>query len=194
MSMFIALSFALAASAAPSTDKCSELSDVAIGAALGDSTDTYNLAVKFYTGECVKKSYESAANLWQKAASAGVIPAMNNLGYLLSEGLGVKQDQARAAALWLEAAQAGHSESQIHLGNALFHGYGVPQDRARGLAWILFASESAKHRADDPDGGGGPEITAMAEKEKTAMLEIDPSILESAAALVGHLGVSRQGP
>jgi len=169
-------------------DPCDDLADTAIGAALEDPTETYNLAVEFYTGKCVEKNYEKAAKLWERAATAGVISAKNNLGYLLSEGLGVKKDETRAAALWFEAARAGHAESQVHLGSALFYGYGVPKDQARGLAWVLNAAQSA---ADDPDTGGGPAVLELANNEQANMLKAAPELLESAKTLVGQLGVVR---
>lgn len=142
----------------------------------------------FYTGKCVEKNYAKAAKLWERAAASGVTSAKNNLGYLLSEGLGVKKDEVRAVALWREAALAGHAESQVHLGNAFFHGYGVPKDQTRGLAWVLHAVQSA---ADDPDTGGGPAVLELAHEEQGKMLKTAPELLESARALVGQLGVTR---
>ena len=173
---------------AESEDPCGDLAETAIGAALEDPTDTYNLAVEFYTGKCVEKNYEKAAKLWERAAASGLTSAKNNLGYLLSEGLGVKKDEARAAALWREAAVAGHAESQVHLGKALFHGYGVPKDQTRGLAWVLHAVQSA---ADNPDVGGGPAVLELARDEQGEMLKTAPELLESAKLLVGQLGVAR---
>jgi len=169
-------------------DPCADLASTAIGAALEDPTDTYNLAVDFYTGKCVAKDYGKAAKLWERAAASGVTSAKNNLGYLLSEGLGVKQDQPRAAALWLEAAKAGHAESQVHLGNALFYGYGVPMDQARGLAWVLLATQSA---ADTPGTGGGPAVLEQAQDEQAKMLKVAPELESAAKALIGQLGVAQ---
>lgn len=169
-------------------DPCVGLAKTAIGAALEDPTDTYNLAVAFYTGKCIDKDYGSAAKLWERAAASGVISAKNNLGYLLSEGLGVKKDEARAAALWIEAAKAGHAESQVHLGNALFYGYGMPQDRVRGLAWVLLGARSA---VDDPDTGGGSAVLELARDEESKMLKTAPDLLPEAKALMGRLEVDR---
>jgi len=114
MKKILLLSLLLVPGFASAEDQCGSLLNTAMGAALEDPTDTYNLGVEFYTGKCVEKSYEKAAKLWGRAAASGDTSAKNNLGYLLSEGLGVTQDQARAAQLWLEAAQAGHAESQAH--------------------------------------------------------------------------------
>jgi hypothetical protein len=182
------LSLLLLPACSRAEDPCADLAETAIGAALEDPTDTYNLAVEFYTGKCVDKDYEKAAKLWERASVFGVISAKNNFGYLLSEGLGVRKDEARAAALWLEAAQAGHAESQVHLGNALFYGYGVSKDQVRGLAWVLHAVQSA---TDDPDTGGGPAVLKTARNEQTKMLRAAPELLEPAKALLGQLLVAR---
>jgi len=168
-------------------DSCSDVSDTAIAAALDDSTAIYNLGVAFYVGKCVEKSYGRAAYLWDKAARANVVPAKNNLGYLLFEGLEVEQDRERAVLLWREAAQAGHSEAQVHLGHAVFHGCGTEEDQVQGLAWVIYATASAKRRADDPDGGGGQAIVEMAEEQKAEMLAIAPQVLAAAQARTADL-------
>lgn len=186
------ISLLLLSSPVLAEDTCSDLQDTALGAALDDTTDLYNLGVAFYMGRCVEKSYRKAAGLWEKAANAGVVPAKNNLGYLLFEGLDVQQDQRRAVALWTEAAVAGHSEAQVHLGNALFHGDGVEADRVQGLAWILYAIDSAKRRPDDPDGGGGEDIVRMAEAQKAEMVAIAPDALPAAQAHVLRIQVDER--
>jgi hypothetical protein len=165
---------------------CAGLRDTAIGAALQDPKDTYNLGVAFYKGKCVGKDYSKAAQLWDRASKAGVVSAKNNLGYLYSEGLGVKKDQARAVTLWLEAARQNHAEAQVHLGNAYFYGYGVPQDRVRGLAWIFQAETSARIA---PEVGGGVDVGEMATDQERKMLRVAPGLRKQAQALVGHLGV-----
>lgn len=173
-------------------DRCADLQETALGAALDDTTATYNLGVAYYVGECVEKSYRSAAYLWGKAASAGVVPAKNNLGYLLFEGLEVKQDRERAVSLWREAAKVGHSEAQVHLGNAIFYGSGTEADQVEGLAWILYAIESAKRRNDDPDGGGGAATLDMAEVQKAEMLAIAPHVMPAAQAMVRRFEVTER--
>ncbi|GAB3361966.1 tetratricopeptide repeat protein [Lysobacter tyrosinilyticus] len=188
MKKVLLLSLLLLPACSRADDPCADLTDTAIGAALEDPTDTYNLAVEFYTGKCVEKDYGKAAKLWERAASSGVTSAKNNLGYLLSEGLGVKKDETRAAALWLEAARVGHAESQVHLGNAFFYGYGVPKDQVRGLAWVLHAAQAA---VDDPDTGGGPAVLKQAQDEQAQMLKVAPELLEPAKAFIERLGVAR---
>ena len=181
----------LAACSREQDDACASLADTAAGAALGDAVDAYNLGVEFYKGKCVGKNYASAATMWEKAAAGGVVSAKNNLGYLLSEGLGRRKDDARAVALWREAAQAGHAESQVHLGNAIFHGYGVPKDEATGLAWVLRAIDSATRH---PEIGGGPAVLEAARDEKSRMLAAAPTLLQTAADRAADLQIDPQAP
>jgi len=176
--------------AAEKDSPCADLTEKAIDAALGDSTATYNLAVEFYTGQCVKQSHENAAILWEKAAAMGVVNAKNNLGFLLSQGLGIKKDLPRAVSLWQEAAKAGHVEAQLHLGDALFYGDGIAQDKALGLAWVLLANDLVA-TTDEP--GAGPELTKMAEDGKAEMLEANPGVLDRATSLKATLEMSRDG-
>lgn len=176
--------FLLPSCAKAEREPCDSLTTTAIGAALGDSTDAYNLGVEFYTGKCIERDYESAATMWEKAASSGVISAKNNLGYLLSRGLGVKEDESRAAALWREAALAGHAESQLHLGVATFHGNGVPQDKVDGLAWVILSADSAIR---DTENGGGPEVSTMVGTERTKLLTDAPTLLPAAEARAQQL-------
>jgi TPR repeat protein len=169
---------------------CADLTERAIDAALGDSVATYNLAVEFYTGRCVKQSYENAAILWERAAASGVVNAKNNLGFLLSQGLGVTKDMPRAVSLWKEAALAGHVESQLHFGDALFHGDGIAQDRALGLAWVLLANELVA-TTDEP--GAGPELSEMAADGKAEMLKAHPEVLDQAIVLKATMDAPPEG-
>lgn len=187
--LWILLALLAACSRTQTGHGCAGLSDTAIGAALQNPGDTYNLGVEFYRGKCVEKNYGKAARLWELASKEGVVSAKNNLGYLLSEGLGVKQDQKRAAALWLEAARQNHAEAQVHLGNAYFHGYGVPEDRALGLAWVLQAETSARTA---PEIGGGDAVSEMARDQAREMQHLAPGLTKQAQALVGHLGVEQE--
>lgn len=123
--------------------------DIAVGAAIDDPTDLYNLGVEFYTGRTVHKDLSKSAKQWQKASDLGVVTAKNNLGFLLFNGFGIKQDRARAVRLWGDAADLGQDESQWHLGMAVFDGSGLKKDRTVGAAWVLCAYHSAVVLKDD---------------------------------------------
>jgi TPR repeat protein len=190
LALALACLLAFPCQASEEEEPCADLTDKAVGAALGDTVATYNLAVEFYTGKCLKQSYTNAATLWEKAAAAGDSSAKNNLGFLLSRGLGVSKDPARAAGLWLEAAQEGHVEAQLHLGDALFYGHGVPQDQALGLAWVLRANDLAA-TASEP--GAGAELVQMAADGKAEFLGSNPEILDRATVIKATLETSPDG-
>lgn len=184
---FVLAALALPSAAAEPADPCAPLVHTAIAAALGQPADTYNLAVEFYTGQCVTQNHENAAILWEKAAASGIVAAKNNLAFLFYQGLGVPKDSARAVALWSEAAQAGHVEAQLHLGDALFYGDGAPKDQVRGLAWVLLAAERAE-AAVEP--GAGPELIEMAREGKAELLRENSAILLQAESVKAELAAA----
>jgi hypothetical protein len=78
------------------------------------------------------------------ALAKGETSAMNNLGYLLFEGLGGPTDVEQALALWRRAAKLGHSEAQWHLGEAYERGKGVQPSFTEAYAWYRCAMASAQ--------------------------------------------------
>ncbi|MBF6023423.1 tetratricopeptide repeat protein [Lysobacter niastensis] len=187
----ILLLFSLSALA---DDRCDGITELAVHAALDDPRSAYDLGVAFYTGRCtaIPKSYENAAKMWRRASDLGVIPAKNNLGYLLYTGLAGREDKAEAVRLWAEAAKVGFAKSQTHLGIAYFDGAGIGKDQARGLAWVLLAIDSAPKRPDTADGGGGQAVLADALEEKERMLKVAPQLIETAQALKAELSVNER--
>jgi len=104
----------------------------------------YNQGVQAFRA----KDYVVARENWARASELGDISAMNNLGYLLFEGLGGQIDLARAVFLWTRAAQSGHSEAQWHLGFAYESGKGAPQDEKAAYAWYRCALAGALSAAE----------------------------------------------
>jgi tetratricopeptide (TPR) repeat protein len=100
----------------------------------------YNKGVNAYR----INDYSTARGHWSKAVEQGEVSAMNNLGYLLFEGLGGQPDVAHALALWRRAASLGHSEAQWHLGEAYERGKGVQPDLKEAYAWYRCAISSAQ--------------------------------------------------
>ena len=84
---------------------------------------------------------------WSIAADAGDPLAMNNLGFLLSSGLGVEKDPQRAFELWKAAAAAGVAEAQFYLGYSFENGVGVAQDSGLAYAWYQCAVQGAQGSA-----------------------------------------------
>jgi TPR repeat protein len=98
----------------------------------------YNLGVDAYR----VKDYTSARQHWAKAVEEGENFALNNLGFLLYEGLGGPPDQARAVELWSMAARRGNNESQWHLAQAFEKGKGVAQSLVDAYAWYRCAANN----------------------------------------------------
>ena len=88
--------------------------------------------------------YKQAAAQWSIATGDGDPLAMNNLGFLLSSGLGVEKDQPRAFELWKAAAAMGVAESQFYLGYSFENGVVAPQDPGVAYAWYQCAAQSAQ--------------------------------------------------
>ena len=110
---------------------------------IGDALETpYDAGVTAYK----KKDYAEALSQWTQSASRGDLDALNNLGYLLYNGLGTGKDLDGAIRLWRTAAFAGHSEAQWHLGTAYETGQGVPKNLVKAYAWYRCSMESATHR------------------------------------------------
>jgi len=119
-----------------------------VGCSLRPETHSaYNDGVAAYRA----KDYKTARVEWKKAVSAGDTSAMNNLGYLLSQGLGGERDEAAAVHLWTDAAKRGHSEAALHLGKAYEDGDGVDRSDVEAYAWYTCAVASARAASADGD-------------------------------------------
>ncbi|WLI89665.1 tetratricopeptide repeat protein [Massilia sp. R2A-15] len=107
------------------------------GCASAQAVETeYNLGVQAYR----EKNYAAARAHWLMAVEQGETSALNNLGFLLYNGLGGEPDPARAVALWRKAAVVGHSESQWHLAQALEAGKGEAPSPVEAYAWYRCAA------------------------------------------------------
>jgi TPR repeat protein len=107
----------------------------------------YNLGVDAYR----VKDYTSARQHWAKAVEEGENFALNNLGFLLYEGLGGPPDQARAVELWSMAARRGNNESQWHLAQAFEKGKGVAQSLVDAYAWYRCAANNFAGAEEEDD-------------------------------------------
>jgi TPR repeat protein len=100
-------------------------------AARGEAEALCRLAVCYYEGEGVPKSYERAKELAQQAAAKGHAIAQGCLGDLHREGKGVPQSYERAAEFYQKAAVQGNALAQVNLGDLYRNGVGVPQSYER---------------------------------------------------------------
>jgi TPR repeat protein len=141
----------------------------------------YNSGVDAYRA----KDYKSARIEWRKAAATGDTSAMNNLGYLLSEGLGGGRDDAEAIELWTSAAKQDHSEAAFHLGRAYETGAGVAESEIEAYAWYTCAAASA--RAAGPDDHTETSILNDVNAALSALMtSFKPENFAAAQEMAGH--------
>jgi localization factor PodJL len=117
----------------------------------------FMLASLYERGAGVTKDENEAMSLYRKAANAGHIRAMHNLGVLLSARES-PQDYSEAAVWFARAAQAGLTDSQYNLALLYERGLGVEQDLSRAYLWYRAAGR-----------GGDKEAARQAERLKRAL-------------------------
>ena len=134
-----------------------------------ETQSAYNDGVAAYRA----KDYAIARVEWRKSAAAGNVDAMNNLGYLLAEGLGGERDESAAIDLWTTAAKQGEPEAAWHLGQAYQYGNGVPKSEVEAYAWYRCAVASS--RAAGPDQELDAEILRDANDSLSKLMADFPS-------------------
>ncbi len=70
-----------------------------------------------------------------KAAEAGDVRALSDLGEYYEEGRYVSQNHNKAMEYFLKAAEGGNAYCYGWAGQIYFNGDGVPQDKAKGIEW-----------------------------------------------------------
>ena len=58
----------------------------------GDPTAAYEIGVRYAEGKAIAPNLDEAAKWYDRAAQAGVMPAIFRLGTFYEKGLGVKKD------------------------------------------------------------------------------------------------------
>ena len=81
----------------------------------GDPTAAYEVALRFAEGKGVAANFDEAAKWYDRAAQAGVIPAVFRLGTLYEKGLGVKKDTDIARRYYVQAAERGNAKAMHNL-------------------------------------------------------------------------------
>ncbi len=110
-------------------------------AALGGSVGAQlRLARAYETGSGTKVDTAKAIEFYTKAADAGSLNAMRDLGRLFVSS-GPYSDPVRGFQLLYGAAKAGQVESQTEVGRLLLSGVGILHDEAEGLRWLSRAAQ-----------------------------------------------------
>ncbi len=97
------------------------------------------LARAYETGSGTKLDTGKAIEFYTKAADAGSLNAMRDLGRLFVSD-GPYSDPIRGFQLLYTAAKAGQVESQTEVGRLLLSGVGVLHDETEGLHWLTLGA------------------------------------------------------
>jgi localization factor PodJL len=107
----------------------------------GDPTAAYEIAVRFAEGKGVPSSLEDAAKWYDRAAQAGVIPAVFRLGTFYEKGLGVKKDVDTARRYYLQAAERGNAKAMHNLAVLDADGGGKGANYKSAAQWFRKAAD-----------------------------------------------------
>ncbi len=127
-------------------DASPEVQRLADLAAAGDADAQHDLATAYALGQGVPRDYPTAAYWYRRAADAGMLNAIFNLGVLTDNGWGVERNPAEAFRLYLAAAEGGHPDAQNAVGLAYAQGYGTEADAAQAASWFQAASTNGNPR------------------------------------------------
>lgn len=88
-----------------------------------------------------EQNYEEAYRLYRKAAEAGNLEAMCDLGYMYLVGQGIPQDKAKSFEWWKRSADMGYVHSMRDVGQSYLNGDGCPMDSEQAVRYFRLASE-----------------------------------------------------
>ena len=88
--------------------------------------------------------YQQAFKLYQKAADAGNLTAMGQLGLDYEAGYGVAKDGQQAVKWYTKAAEQGNDSAQFSLGFMYESGVSVPKDYKKAIKWYTKAASAEK--------------------------------------------------
>ena len=112
----------------------------------GNAEAAYNLAVLAEQGQSIPKNEKRAAQLYQTAADAGIVPAQAALGAMYADGRGVKRNEKKALSLLTSSAEQGYVEAQRKL--AHIYAYRL-KDYPKAYAWQVISLSAMFPNASD---------------------------------------------
>ena len=116
-----------------------------------DPNAMFDLAIRYYNGDGVKKNYAEAFKWFRKAAYKGNTVAMYNLAVCYDDGIGVEENHAEAVRWWQRAADRGYADAMYKLGGRYRSGYGVDKSIPKSIEWYQKAAKYYKAAADRGD-------------------------------------------
>jgi localization factor PodJL len=107
----------------------------------GDPTAAYEIGVRFAEGKGVAPNFDEAAKWYDRAAGAGVVPAIFRLGTLYEKGLSVKKDADIARRYYLQAAERGNAKAMHNLAVLDADGGGKGANYKNASQWFRKAAD-----------------------------------------------------
>lgn len=105
----------------------------------GDDDATYNLGLRYHTGDGVEQDFTKAKQYYERAAEHDHPNALCNLGIMYSQGHGVETDAQLGALLIRQAADQGQPNAQLTIAGMYFDGEGVEQDYVKAFEYYELA-------------------------------------------------------
>jgi len=136
--------YKLAMIAVPPTEKLPEaIGGPVLRAAVlkGDPTAAYEVGVRFAEGKGVAANYDEAAKWLDRAAQAGVVPAIFRLGTFYEKGLSVKKDVDIARRYYMQAAERGNAKAMHNLAVLDADGGGKGANYKNAAQWFRKAAD-----------------------------------------------------
>jgi localization factor PodJL len=107
----------------------------------GDPTAAYEIGVRFAEGKGVAVNYDEAAKWLDRAAQAGVVPAIFRLGTFYEKGLSVKKDVDIARRYYMQAAERGNAKAMHNLAVLDADGGGQGANYKGAAQWFRKAAD-----------------------------------------------------
>ena len=107
----------------------------------GDPNAAYEIGMRFAEGKGVTANLDEAAKWYDRAAQAGVVPAIFRLGTLYEKGLSVKKDVDIARRYYMQAAERGSAKAMHNLAVLDADGGGKGANYRNASQWFRKAAD-----------------------------------------------------
>ena len=135
------------------TTATEEFSDEAyqyyVGAMNGNANAQCNLALCYYNGKGVFRSYTKAIFWFKKSAEQCHARAQCELGYCYVKGIGVSQSYSNAVHWFANSALQGNARAQYNLGACYYNGNGVEKSYNKAVYWLTKSANQGYEYAID---------------------------------------------
>jgi localization factor PodJL len=107
----------------------------------GDPAAAYEVGVRFAEGKGIAINYDEAAKWFDRAAQAGVVPAIFRLGTFYEKGVSVKKDIDIARRYYVQAAERGNAKAMHNLAALDADGGGKGANYKSASQWFRKAAD-----------------------------------------------------